>query len=82
MRSRWMALRCAERFPPPTTRDYSGSARNLAVNPRACASVRAVFVLDVERVEPIAAPRYAMLPGTTEASQSVRVMAAYGVRPA
>jgi hypothetical protein len=41
-----------------------------------------IFVVSVERIEPIVAPRYLLYPETTEAEQIQSAMNTYGVRPA
>lgn len=41
--------------------------------------IRSVFVLEPRRVEPILAPSYRFVPGTTEASQTAAALARYGV---
>jgi uncharacterized protein len=43
--------------------------------------VLAVIRIAIERVAPILAPSYRMVPGTTEASQIAQAMRTYGVRP-
>ncbi|HUN93810.1 MAG TPA: pyridoxamine 5'-phosphate oxidase family protein [Burkholderiaceae bacterium] len=42
--------------------------------------IRGVFAVRITRIEPILAPSYRMIPGTTEASQVAAALRAYGVR--
>ncbi|MFC7459063.1 pyridoxamine 5'-phosphate oxidase family protein [Hydrogenophaga defluvii] len=63
----------------PTEADFAALAEPLLAQTQDVFPIRAVIEVCVIRVEPIVAPSYRMVPGTTRASQEASALRAYGV---
>ena len=63
----------------PTDVDFAALAEPLLAQTRGVFPIRAVIEVCVTRVEPIVAPSYRLVPGTTPATQEAAALRTYGV---
>lgn len=63
----------------PTEVDFAALAQPLLAQTQGVFPMRAVIEVSVTRVDPILAPSYRLVPGTTPASQEASALRTYGV---